>query len=401
MQDFEVYLDDGRIDEIQTFLEQRNLDQLRTIAKRFGIAASTLQKKLIVSKILQAVDRKVPYAGEPPIHQMTMAQLRNKSRDLNLSYTPSMSKQVLRQRILQTMSSTSSSSSTSGTNSDMEGQMAGLASKSLVQLKIIAKNLKIKISNKSKSQLVTLILEKQSSSPSSSLTTTTAQASSNTTSKDITKMSKNELIVLAEERGLPFKGKTKEDLIRMIRSGSGEGEEGGGVQTTTTPTRRRRSTTSFEKYDTEITTLPLSVQMEKAMLEDRTITIPQIKTLIKKFNVTLPSKLKKREELLRWMTTVSSSKNAQQNTNQTETETEKQTSTKPREDARRRSSAVQIVRSSAIQSPTDRRRKPKGSDVVSLDDIRAPFSPVPLDDLLNEATPEQLQMELARCLQFY
>ena len=56
------------------------------------------------------------------------------------------------------------------------------------------------------------------------------------------------------------------------------------------------------------------------------------------------------------------------------------------------------------EAPKKTKKKPSltiETDIVALDDIDTPFSPVPIKDLLDEPSEKQLQEELYRCLTFY
>lgn len=400
MENFKNYLEKKNIDEITIFLRNSPVDLLKTIGKRYRLPVSTKKKELIVQEIVRAVESDAQFTQPPPIHVMTISQLRNKARELNIDYSKISLKQDLRLAVIKKMKQTQqvengrvpSTASPSIEPTSMIGTEDGLTndilqSKTLPYLKALAKKYKIKVSKLSKNQLITLILEAQVTGEPSRTLDTGAE-------KDLSKLAKNELIVLAQGMGIDYKGKKKTDLIRMIkkaRNGDSVVEEE--METTMTIP--------------EIESVPIDKALEKAMLANKKVTVSDVKKLLGKFDIAISKGMTKRNDLIHLLTlskksTTSSvvvvdSRPPSSVLNPTAQKT-KTASQKSRKQA-------EVIPQSMIERPptqTSKRRKtPMASDIVSLDDIQSPFSPVRVGDLLEEPTEKQLQEELYRCLEFY
>lgn len=399
MENFKKLLEKKNIDDVTNFLKNSDVDLLRTIAKRYKIPGSTKKKELIISSVLQAVKNDITFKDEPPIHQLTISQLKNKARELNIDYSSLHRKQDLRLAIIN-KTKQMQAQQTSQEPVDNTDQLTNdlLKTKSLPFLKALAKKYKIKVSKLSKNQLITLILEKQVLGES--------PKSLDIGRKNISKLKKNELVVMAEEMGLEIKGKSKDDIIEMIRKSSGGGNSSEEEEVVVTSPKMRRTSppiTLSESIEITADHLPMSPELEKTILNDRKYTISKIKEVLKKFNIKVPRGVVKRNDLVHLLTISSTTQIVPPNTPTNEAAKEK---TKTKRSSRQKQS--EVIQQSVIQKPsssitqsTKRRKTPNASDVVSLDDIQSPFSPVPLGDLLEEPTEKQLQDELYRCLQFY
>ena len=100
MEKFENYLKNDDIDEMKILLKNSHVDLLKTIAKRFKISVSATKKDKIIPLILKAVQDKKTFNNEPELHQMTVAQLKSKARDLNIDISSLKNKQQFRVAIL-------------------------------------------------------------------------------------------------------------------------------------------------------------------------------------------------------------------------------------------------------------------------------------------------------------
>ena len=403
MENFKNYLEKKNIEEITIFLRNSPVDLLKTIGKRYRLPVSTKKKELIVQEIVRAVESDVQFTQPPPIHVMTISQLRNKARELNIDYSKISLKQDLRLAVIKKMKQTQqmengrvpSATSSSIEPTSMIGTEDGLTndllqSKTLPYLKALAKKYKIKVSKLSKNQLITLILEAQvTGEPSRTLDTGTE--------KDLSKLAKNELIVLAQGMGIDYKGKKKTDIIRMIknaRNGDSVVEE---METTMTIP--------------EIESVPIEKAVEKVMLANKKITVSDVKKLLGKFDITIPKGMTKRVDLIHLLTLT---KNSTSPSSVVIVESQPPSSVliptttpaqKTKTGSQKSRKQAEVIPQSMIERPptqTSKRRKtPMASDIVSLDDIQSPFSPVRVGDLLEEPTEKQLQEELYRCLEFY
>lgn len=406
MENFKNYLEKKNIDEITIFLKNSDVDLLRTIAKRYKIPGSTKKKELIISTILQSIQREMPFNDEPPIHKMTIPQLKHKARELNIDYSNIRKKQALRLAIIKKMKQgqTQTTPSSHDTQDNQHPPSSSsilsnedLQSKGLPYLKALAKKYKIKVSKLSKNQLIALILEAQVvGEPSKSL---------DIGQKDISKLKKNELIVMAEEMSIPHKNLKKSDLIDLIRARMGEGAADVSPVSPKTKQTARRTTETIV-----IENLPITPDMESSLLKDRKMTITAIKKILNQFKVTIPRSITKRQDLIHLLTIHSDKSSSPPNPNPSNPKTTSSSSLatpSPKNTQLRKSrKQSEIVPRTTIQvAPTvtsnKRRKTPTASDIVSLDDIQSPFSPVPLGDLLEEPTEKQLQEELYRCLEFY
>ena len=395
MEDFKNYMKNKNIEEIQIYLKNSQVDLLKTIAKRFKIPASTKRKELIIQDILHAVTEDRPFMDvEPSVDVMTFPQLRNKARQLNLDISRFTQKQALRTAIVKKMAQQHDGATTvmtTTTTSETE-----LGSKSLPFLKNLAKSYGIKVSKKSKNQLTTLILQAQ-------MMGKTPAESKGSKTHTLAKMRKNELIVMAEAKGLVHKGKTKEALVRMLEQVS---SDNAGV-VTIVPTAPREEEWSY----------PLSPEMEQKMRNDRKTTIPVIREILRRFDIKIPKGMTKRNDLIHLLVSVNKdgapeppSKPGKKDTAPA-SEPESISEEKKKKDAPRRKKIVieeeeeEVVEEDVIQppssSPSSDREGEGEEEVVSLDDIQTPFEPIPLEDLLEEPSEKQLQEELYRCLQFY
>lgn len=394
MENFKNNLEKKNITEMSIFLKNSPVDLLKSIAKRYKLSVSTKKKELIVSDILQAIKKDKAFAKEPPIHLMTISQLRNKAHELNIDYSSVKLKQDLRLAIIKKMqktsmttppptSSTSSSGTTTMDQTDDAFSFENLMGKTLTYLKALAKKYKIKVSKLSKKQLVTLIMEARASGIPDKSLDLDAQ-------KDLSKLRKNELIVIVEQFGGQHKGKSKTELVDLIQ--------------------RFRAGTYVVSTETEvlmegvpeINTLPIDKKMEKELLENRKVTLAVIRKILGDHGIKIPKELSKRKEIIHLLTKApKQSTPRQQETIERVTITPPPTTPKKSKSPQRKQAEV-ISQSSLEQAPKKPRRKtPTGSDIVSLDDIHSPFSPVPVQDLLEEPTEKQLQEELYRCLEFY
>jgi hypothetical protein len=404
MENFKKLLEKKNIDDVTNFLKNSDVDLLRTIAKRYKIPGSTKKKELIISSVLQAVRSDITFKDEPPLHQLTISQLKNKARELNIDYSSLHRKQDLRLAIInKTKQMQAQQLSQEPVDSTDQLTNEFLKTKSLPYLKALAKKYKIKVSKLSKNQLITLILEKQVLGES--------PKSLDIGQKNILKLKKNELVVMAEEMGLVTKGVSKDDIIKMIHKasrGSDSSEEEGIVVSTTTTspkTQRMAPLTLSESIEITADHLPMSSDLEKTILNDRRYTVTKIKEVLKKFNIKIPRGTVKRNDLIHLLTIPSNIQIVPPNT-PTSVVSQEKTKNKSKRSSRQQQS--EVIQQSVIQKPSSsitqsskRRKTPISSDVVSLDDIQSPFSPVPLGDLLEEPTEKQLQDELYRCLQFY
>jgi hypothetical protein len=199
-------------------------------------------------------------------------------------------------------------------------------------------------------------------------------------SKDVSKMKKNELIIKLQTKGVDaktIKGKSKEELLKLYKTHSGDVE----VEIVKEKTTKSLPT---------ITSIPITKEQEKSIMGDKKFTIKVIRDILKHFKIEIPKKLTLRKDIVHLLV---------------EAETTKPTAVqKPIEVQKPK----EIQKSTETPKPTDIPKKPKKkptltieTDIVALDDIDTPFSPVPIKDLLDEPSEKQLQEELYRCLTFY
>lgn len=390
MEKFKKLLEKKNIDDISNYLKHSDVNKLRTIAKRYKIPSSTKKKELIISSILQAIQSDTTFHSTPPIHQMTIAQLRTKAKELNIDFSTIHSKQALRLSIIDKEKRYQTSADMENANETLTNDF--LKNKSLPYLKALAKKYGIKVSKLSANQLIALILDKQVvGEPPKTLVIDR---------ENLSKMKKNELLALAEEMNLNVRGKDKKTLLEILKSRLENGSSTSEIEATSN--EKSKHTSSLEdKSSLVIENIPISKEMEKVIVNDRKFTIKVIKDNLKKFNINVPAKFTKRNELIHLFTLKPTSSVSVENTDKLP---------KTKESTTRRQGA-EVIQQSIVRSPktrqektstTNRRRKSTAdSDVISLDDIHSPFNPVPLMDLIEEPTDQQLQEELYRCLQFY
>lgn len=402
MEDFRNYLEKKNMKEIQIFLKNNSVDLLKSIAKKYKLPASTKKKELIIQDILQAVESEKPFPmNDPPIHLLTINQLRNKAKQLNIDYSSMKLKQDLRMAILQKMESNKSGKQVEDLG--LEESIKELQSKTLPYLKTLAKSYKIKVSKLSKNQLITLILEAQSSETGRDKPTTI-----DLSDKDVSKMKKNELILKASQLGLETKSKSKAELIKTILA-----HEGMSSSSSSFPTENQ------EVVVTTIT-LPISEQQEKDLMKDRKMTVKKIQELLKNMGVDVPKKITKRSDLIHFMYTYSEpGQSSSSSLPSTPKRAGKKKTTKTKQDSPDKEMEVEHIIELTTSPKNDRQEEDASSsedeiektdkrphlridtDIVALDDIESPFSPVAIGELLEEPTEKELQDELYRCLQYY
>ena len=367
MDNFNNYLKKKNMKEIKIYLKNSSVDFLKSLAKRYKLPVSTKKKQLIISDILQAVSSEKPLQSEPSIHVMTISQLRNKAKELNIDFSSIKLKQDLRMAILRKMESNNNGVEEEDIQETQLSEQKELQSKTLATLKQIAKSYKIKISKLSKNQIITLILQaKLSGEPQPPPNPNTTPASSN----DINKLSKNELIMKAEELNIDHKKKSKKELLELVKNKMGIASE---------PT-----ITS----DIELT-MPMTTEAMQQLLHDKKFTVLKVKELLKKHAIRIPKGSSKRNDLITLLYTSFSSSVIPPPVVSTAPRASRQQTLPPRV-----MEGPEVVEQRLITSNED-------ADIVSVDDISSPFHPVPLNDLLEAPSEKQLQDELYRCLQFY
>lgn len=422
MEDFKNYMKKKNIAEIQIFLKHSNTDLVKAIAKRFKIPASTKRKELIIEDILYSIRENRPFMEtDPPLHVMTTPQLRYRARQLNIDYSGLTSKQALRMAIVQktaraherTMDASSPSTTTPHTQERSSGSLhteEELRGKTLPFLKDLAKSYKIKISKLSKNQLITLIMEAEmlGKVPKGATKAPTTLA----------KMRKNELIVLAEEKGVSFKGKSKADLVKILQSLLQAQTQTTGVSivpSTSTPSSKASAVTApvlAVEDGQRITSTTI-----ETLRKDRKMTVRIIKDLLKDRKIVVPKGVTKRNDLLALLidqqgsttTTVSapvivekvSKPRKRVDVEETEEEEEEEEEIVSEDSISPPSKQAPAKESQRKVVVEEKEEEAEDEDIVSMDDIHTPFEPVPLNDLLEEPSEKQLQEELYRCLQFY
>lgn len=364
------------------FLKNSPVDLLKTIAKRYKLSVSTKKKELIVEDILQSIKHDKALSTESPLHLMTISQLRNKARELNIDYTSIKLKQDIRLAIIHKMQASNMTSSQETTGSDDAFSFENLMSKTLPYLKALAKKYSIKVSKLSKKQLVTLLMEARATGAPEKTIDIEGD-------KNLSKRKKNELIVMVQNFGGNSKGKTKEQLVDMIRRHQ-SGEEVL-VSSIDTPLSSP-SLSNAPPKEIPVLSIPIDMQKEKELVADRKMTTILIKKILKENRIVIPKGVTKRHDLIHLLTL------------STATQQPKKTGTKT-SSLRKQSEIIPekaISNNKAVLGATKGSHKvSKSKEVVALDDVHSPFSPVPVSELLEEPTEKQLQDELYRCLEFY
>jgi len=364
MENFKNILEKKNIDDIQMYLRHSRLDFVKNVGKRYGIPVSTKKKELIISGVVNKIKEGISIQeDEPKIYQMTIAQLKNKARELNIDYSSFKHKQALQRAILNKMDNT----------------LPTLDNLTLPSLKLLAKRYKLKVSKLGKKQLVALILETQASG---------VVPTEHTEEKSLSKMMKNELIQKATELGLDYKGKSKGELVAMIYQKIGGGDD------------------DILKTLMSIT-VPISAETEHELIMNKEMTLKNIKHLLSKFKISIPKNMSKRVDLihlLRQQTTPVVEKETTPVVEKETTSVVEEEQTTPVVEEEQTTSVVEET-TSVVDLPTTSEivkiSEIGDVEVVSLDDIQTPFRPVPMEQLLEAPTEKQLQDELYRCLQFY
>lgn len=287
MDNFNNYLKKKNMKEIKIYLKNSSVDFLKSLAKRYKLPVSTKKKELILSDILQAINNDKPLQSEPSIHVMTISQLRNKAKELNIDFSSIKLKQDLRMAILRKMQSNNNNDDVA--EEDIQetqlSEQKELQSKTLAALKQIAKTYKIKISKLSKNQIITLILQaKTSGQPQPS-------ESTSSTPKDLNKLTKNELIMKAEELNIDHKKQSKKELLNLIKN-----KMGIAIETTSTTT-----SSNIEP------TLPITKEAMQQLLHDKKFTVLKVKEILKKHSIRIPKGSSKRDDLIKLLHSSSTS----------------------------------------------------------------------------------------------
>lgn len=383
MENFKNYLENKNMEEIEILLKNSSVDLLKNIAKRYKLPVSTKKKELIISSIIQAVKSDKSFGDEPALHVMTISQLKNKALQLNIDISSLKLKQDYRKAILNKMNKiqgakTNQETKTESKTQDVSDSITFLESKSLTYLKTLAKEYKIKISKLGKQQLITSIIDAQTKTGKS-------VASSVNLNKDIKSMKKNELILKAQELGLDYKNKSKEELITLISSSLSDFIE---PDQSEVPKKTVKKTVITEEEI--VTSVPISKDAEQNLIKNKKITIQVIKDILKKFHIDIPKKITKRNDLIHLLVIQKSSQIVVSSPiiSVSPTPLPLPSPSQPP------SQPPTIMKSSKPSLTID-------TDIVSLDDIQTPFSPVAIHNLLDEPSEKQIQEELYRCLSFY
>lgn len=355
MENFNKLLKEKNKDEIQIFMKNSKIDLLKSIAKRFKLSISAKNKSQIIATIMQAIEVGKEFKNEPTLAQMSVAQLKNKAIELNIDISGLKVKQALRMAILNKMTPTGGAITTTPTLGSTMQNYDSLKGKSLSYLKALAKQLKIKISKLSKEQLITTILEKTSSSGVVPVLDN-VEIHSDT---DLTKLTKNVLLTKAIELGYQTQSDkktiiiSKKNLIDFIISK---------MPNTTTEISSAQNTISSPK-------MSISFPIEASQLDNlkKTLKVVDIKQLLKKHNIKIPSGTTKKEDLLSLLLMIKE-------------KSSKTTTTPPQP-------PTTIVESEI--------------DIVSLEDIESPFTPANVNDLTEGPTDDALNEDIIRCLKFY
>lgn len=362
MENFAKLLKTNNKDEIRNFMKNSKIDLLKSIAKRFKLSISAKNKSQIIDIIMDAVESGKEFREEPSLAQMSVAQLKNKAIELNIDISTLKVKQDLRMAILKKMAPAPSPSSTTTTTPTTLGSTMAhydsLKEKSLVYLKALAKQLKIKISKLSKEQLITSILEKTSSLGELPSLTSVSEIKSE---KDLSKLTKNMLMTKAVELGYQknpnSKSISKQDLVDFILSNMS------GIQKTATT-----------KNSDTIPSIKFPITPSELSNLKKTLKVSEIKNILKKNNIKIPSGVTKKEDLMPLLLKIQSGTKA----------------TTPSVD-------VSSVSTELPESePTD-----VDIDIVPLEDIESPFVPADVSDLTVAPTEESLSADVIRCLKFY
>lgn len=338
MENFKTLLRQEKTTEITNFMKNSKIDLLKSIAKRFKISITGKKKSELISEIENAIASKKSFSDEPNIAQMSVAQLKNKAIELNIDVSNLKLKQALKMAILDKMSKPSASSTETPTIASTMDNYGMLKSKSIPYLKTLAKQLKIKISKLSKEQLITSILEKTSSQGILPIL--------QEGEKDFSKLTKNELLIKANELGfVPSKSEkiTKETLIKYLTNKNPT------IQDTETPKKKTKDL-SFPLNETDLSKLKTQLK------------VGEIKEILIANNIKIPSGSKK-DDLLKLLLLI-------------------QPVSKP------------IPTELPITTVED-------VDIVALEDIESPFTPANINDLTEEPSEQNLNDEIMRCLKFY
>lgn len=372
MENFKKYRENKNIQEIQVLLKTSPMDLLKSIARRYKLSATTKKKNLILKEILQAVENDKPFNEvEPATHQMSLSQLKSKARQLNIDFSSLSTKSDFQVAILKKMNqqktiNPSSSEETMDYKSELEAH-------NQTYLKALAKQqYGIKVSKLNKKQLVVAIIDAVGNGK--------PKMDKIDLTKDISKMKKNELIVKLQMLGgieqSQIKGKSKEELLELFKS-----------KNPTIATSTSDSTPPKTKVTspTIITSVPITTEQEKILLSDKKFTIKTIRETLKNFKIEVPTKITARKDLIHLLVKVPST-------------TKIPTQAPPPK--------ISVPEKLTVAEPPPKKPKKKPtltseSEMVALDDIDTPFSPVPIQDLLDEPSEKQLQEELYRCLSFY
>jgi hypothetical protein len=366
MENFKKFRENKNISEIEILLKTSPMDLLKSIARRYKLSVSTKKKNLILKEIVESVKQDKPFMDtEPAIHQMSLSQLKIKARQLNIDVASLSSKSDFQVAILKKTSQQTSTSTSAP--EDVMDYKTDLETHSQTYLKTLAKQqYGIKVAKLNKKQLILAIIDAVGNGK--------PKKDKVDLSKDISKMKKNELIVKLQTMGFDLsktKGKSKADLLTLYKNSSDDGttKETVGKTKETPPT-----TKSIPPTVHTITSVPISKEEEISLTNNKKMTIKAIRDLLKHFKIIIPKKTTLRKDLIHLLTTPSP-----------------------------------VIIPEPAETPSEIvQKKPKKkptltieTDIVALDDIDTPFSPVPIKDLLDEPSEKQLQDELYRCLTFY
>jgi hypothetical protein len=359
MNEFKHFLDLDNIDEMNIFLKNSKVDLLKTIAKRYKISGSSKKKDVLIPLIIKSIQDKKTFQNEPSIHQMTISQLKNKARELNIDISGILKKQDLRLAILNKMNPQSNLSIS---------KVDELNKKTLEYIKTLAKSYKIKISKLSKKQLITSILQAQKTDVSSD-----DIINKDIEQKDIHKMLKTELILLAQKLNIEnYKGKSKKDLIQLILTNS--------------PDLKKKDDLLHSDNDLHfVESIPISQTIEKKLISNKKFTVAEIKKELLRFKIDIPKIIKKRNDLIHLF--VISTSTITTTPPPPPPPSPNVTPTPPPPSPKKKKSLTITI--------------DDDGDIVDLNDISTPFSPPPIHNLLDEPNPKLIQDELIRCLQFY
>ena len=349
MENFKTLLEQDNIIEIENFMKNSKIDLLKSIAKRFKVSTTGKKKTELITEIKLCVSSKKPFGNEPNIAMMSVAQLKNKAIELNIDVSSLKMKQALKMAILDKIKTSKESSSPATIASTMDNY-GMLNSKSVPYLKALAKQLKIKISKLSKEQLITSILEKTSSQ---GILPVLQQGDLNDINiKTLSKLTKNELLLKANELGFVGTKTTKDELIKYIIK-------------TDKPTTETSTSPKTDKPTAPKIKMNLTFPIKSSDLDNikKNFTIVKIKQILSENKIKIPTGSKK-EELLKLLLLI-----------------------KPNNDE--------------SISPSTPTFIPEDIDIVPLEDIHSPFTPANINDLTEEPTDKDLSEDVLRCLKFY